>query len=128
MLVCIDEERDKLAIQESDLKDNDEDKQSKYQNIVYGQLMSIIYNMIEFKISFDSIKDFIDTNSKLNSLSEELHQSVIMTLICISEDNLKQKGEEQMIRESLIDENHFNSSLEVSFYHFHYFHQLSFFA
>jgi len=113
ILDCIDEERDKQASLETGKRDSVEDKNASYQNIVFGQLLSIIYNMIEFKISVSSIREFIDTNAKLHALSEDFHQSVLLTINDLN-DNVKFKNETK-IRENLIDENKLESSMEVKY-------------
>lgn len=85
---------------------------SKNQNIVYGQLLSIVYNMIEFKISIESIKEFIDTNSKKFNLNEEFYQAVVVTINELN-NNLKLQNEGE-IRENLFDDNKLTNLLEVS--------------
>jgi len=66
--------------------------------------------MLEFKVSQDSILKFVDTNSSLHNLSEDLHQAVLLTINNINEDSVK---EDRKVRESLIDDDHFNNSIEV---------------
>jgi len=85
---------------------------SKYQNIVYGQLLSIVYNMIEFKISIESIKEFIDSNSKKFNLNEDFYQAVVVTINELN-NNLKLQNEGE-IRENLFDDNKLTNLLEVS--------------
>jgi len=113
---CIDEDRDKQA--SKDNQSNEDLKDSMYQNIIFGQMLSIVYNMIEFKISNESILNFINNNSKKHSLSEEFQQAVLQTIQNMQEDHEKLKcdDERNLVNESLKDEIHLQSSLEVNFY------------
>ncbi len=102
-------------MKDSELSESEEEKESKYQNIVYSQILSVVYNMVEFKIKEDDIKEFINNFAKANSLRDDFYQMILMTLVNINaeSESLKKKDSSNSIRENLIDENHFNNSIEV---------------